>query len=425
MDRIKKYNPDIVGFSLLTRLMRDVKELVRRIKKFKKEIIIVAGGPHAVALPEELINNYNFDIVVLGEGEKTMVNLVKTLDKGASLRNINGIVFKKNNQIIKTNPPKFIENLDELPLPARNMLPMKEYMATNMGRSAWTVPNPSTTIMATRGCPFMCTFCAVHTIHGRRIRERSPKNVVDEIEHLIKEYNIKGIWFNDDSFGINKKWVRELFDELKKRKIKICWSCNTRVNAIDEEFVKLIHENGCKLVSLGIESGSQRVLDNCLKKGIRLEEAEKAFKLISKTDMLGQASFMLGIPGETLEDMEKTIEFAKKVEIDAISISTFVPLPGTELAKYTKKVGGINLDRWEEMDFMSEGVIKTNEFTPQQVRKMQTRMWREFYFRPKYILKQIKRIRNWNSLQLRLKGVIQLVASQAKTLYRKRVPNHY
>jgi anaerobic magnesium-protoporphyrin IX monomethyl ester cyclase len=422
MERIRAYAPDIVGVSLVTSNLREFREIVGRIRSFNRDIKIIAGGPHPSVMPQETLRDYGVDIVIIGEGEHTMVDIVRALEKGRPLSTVRGIAYGKGKAFRRTPPRPPIEDLDSLPFPARDMLPMKNYIGAMSGRSSWTVPRPSTTIIGSRGCPYNCTFCATKLIHGRRIRLRSAKNFVDEIEHLVEVYGVKGLWFNDDSFTVDRKWVLDIFAELKERKIDIGWGCNTRVNLVDAGLLKTMKQNGCRLISYGVESGVQDVLNKYLKKGTLLSHIEKTFRLTAKTGIFSHATFMVGIPGETLDDMKKSIEFAKRIEPDAINVSIATPLPGTEFLDMCRSMGTLDMLDWEELDYMFRGVVNTADFTSEDARRMQKEFFKEFYFRPMYILTQLSRMRSLQDLKTRIRGFYQLVGEGTGPLsfFRKR-----
>ncbi len=413
---LRKKDPDIIGFSLTTVNLRGLDEIIRKIRAFNKDVIIVAGGPHPSALPKETLEEYDIDVVAVGEGEFTMVDIVKALEKKDDLSSVDGIYYKKKGKIKITKPRRPIEDLDSIPFPARDMLDMEKYLSCSIGRSSWTVPRPSTTISASRGCPGRCTFCAARLVHGRRIRMRSPKNFADEIELLINDYKIRGLWFNDDTFTVSKKWVKDIFGEFHRRNFNLRWGCNTRVNTVDMELLKMMKSNGCRMISFGVESGVQDVLDKYVKKDVTLAQLKNAFKMASKVGIVTQGTFMVGIPGETVKDMKASLDFAKEIEPDSIQVSIATPLPGTEFVDLAEKIGTLELTDWKMIDYMWHGVIRTKDFKPEDARKMQKLFLRHFYFRPKYLLTQLARIRSTDDLIQRIRGFRQLVGGPISPL---------
>ncbi len=418
--KIEEYKPDLVCVSLLTRVIKDINKIMKVVKKINPQAKVIVGDAHATMHPENTFEICDADIIVIKEGEETIIELVKALEKGNDFENIAGIYYKAGDGTIKKTadrePP---QDLDSIPFPARHLLPILEYSKTALGRTSWTVPHPATTIIASRGCPAPCSFCAAPILSGRNIRVRSPENVIEEIEVLKSDFGIKGLWFNDDTWGGNKVWAKELLRQMIDKKVNIKWSCNTRVVAVDQEMLNLMKQAGCKLVSYGVESGSQRVLNKLLIKGITKEKVREAFQMTEKAGIFSQASFMVGIPGETLDEMQETIDFAKEVCPDSILVNITAPLPGLKIEEFAKQYGIMDEDAMEKMDFMSMPVIKTKEFTPEQVMKMQHKFIKSFYFNPRYIYKQIRRIRSKEDFLMRYHGFLQLIGAHRLQLFGK------
>ncbi len=414
---VKEKNPDIIGIGLLTDMVKELKQVMKKLRDVAPNAVFVAGGSHASALPKETLTKYGFDIVVKGEGEQVMVKLVQALKSGKGLENIKGLFYKKNGKIVYSGQQELLESLENLPFPARDLLPMQKYLKYSIGRSSWILPRPSTTVLGSRGCPYNCTFCATNLNYGRKVRHRSAKNYVDEIEMLIKDYGVKGILFNDDTITADRKWVLDLISEFKKRNLKIKWGCNTRVNLVDKELLMKMKAAGCVSISFGVESGVQTVLNKYHKKGITLDQVRKAFRLCKEVGIFTHATFIVGMPGETLRDMEASIRFAKEIEPDAIQVSIATPFPETELCEMALAKGKQKEFNWEDLDFMFRGVIETEEFTPKQVRQMQKRFLREFYLRPRYIANQIiSSLQSLYEFQRRMRGFYQLIGSHISPL---------
>ncbi len=416
MKKVKSYRPDIIAFTIMTRNLRDVKELIKQIREFDRNIKTVAGGPHPSVMPEDMMNNYDIDIVVVGEGELTMVELVKALENRNPLETVKGIYYKENGAIKTTGCREPIENLDALPFPARDLLDMKKYLGASIGRSSWTVPRPSTTIITSRGCPYSCTFCAARLIHGKKVRKRSPENIVDEIEELVTRYKIRGLWINDDSFTVDKKWVMGIMYGMKERGIELGFGCNTRVNLVSAELLKEMKKGGCRFISFGVESGSQYVLDKYLKKRISLNQVERAFRLASRAGIVTQATFMVGTPGETIHDIHQSLLFAKRIKPDSIQVAITTPLPGTEIIDIAEELGEIDIKDWEKIDYMWNGVIRTKDFTPEVVRELQRKFLFKFYFRAGYFLTQIRRMHSVQDMLTRARGIRQLFGGNVSPL---------
>lgn len=337
---LKKESPDVVGISFGTQIRFSTFDLVKLIKKNFPKVSIVVGGPHPTLTPQDTLQNIpEIDIVVRGEGEVSFLNLVKEIDKNGSLENVKGISFRnKNNEIVHNPDETAIENLDSLPLPARDLLPMEKYeQVTALSKKRCT------NIMTSRGCPYRCVFCSVSEQWGHKIRQRSVKNVVDEIEYLLKTYPfLRGIRFFDDTFTVNKKRVLEMCDEIIRRKIDFVWECEARANTIDSEIVQAMKRAGCEFIDLGVESGSNRILQN-IKKDITVEQAIEAVKIIKKAGIGLKIFIMHGLPGETCEDIRQTVFLSRylchKLKADGATQGITIIYPGTELEKIAKSQG--------------------------------------------------------------------------------------
>lgn len=383
--KVLKSNPSIVGIYASTPLFHTALKIARVLKK-KSDVITCLGGPHPTMCPKEVILNPEVDFVVYGEGELTFLELVKALMEGhGDFKNIESILFKENDKVIINPPRPPTKNLDLLPFPARHLLPMYAYMAFRYLFHGF----PATTLVASRGCPFHCTFCqpGLSMIFGRGVRWRSPKNIVDEIEHLVERYGVKGVIFHDDTFTINKRWVTTICDEIVSRGLKIKWICNSRADTLNGSILLKMREAGCIELRIGVESGNQWVLDNVLKKGITIDQVKHAFKLAKKHGMRAWAFFMVGSPGETYEMALESIKLAREIRPDHANISITIPLPGTELWDITKKYGTVNKD-WSKYVYSSDyTTIETPLFSKCEVEELANRFRKEFMVQKKLIFK--------------------------------------
>lgn len=412
---LKKENYDIIGITLMTPMYLCAMEVVRSIKKVDKKIKIIVGGPHVTVTPEETLrNNRDIDYAVLGEGEYTVVELIDAIKSSKeNLSEIRGIAFfdKRENKVVITAPRPFEPHIDRLPLPARALLPMKLYTPT----PTYYQKLPAYLVLTTRGCPFRCLYCS--KIFGNTIRYHSVERVIEEINILIKEYAAKEIIFRDDSFTTNKKYVVKLCKEMIKQGInkKIQWMCVTRVDLVDEELLRIMKKAGCWSIHFGAESGSQRLLD-IARKGITIDQIRTAFSLTRRLGIKTKAFFMLGLPTETREESLQTIKFAKELDPDGVQFTITVPYPGTKLFELAQKSGHIKSLRWE--DYQSWGgwtnkdlVYVTEGRTQEELKELQKLALREFYLRPKIILRSILGIRSWHILKSYLYGGLALIKS--------------
>jgi anaerobic magnesium-protoporphyrin IX monomethyl ester cyclase len=339
IEEIENFSPEIVGFQMISSNRVSTYYLIDYIHKNYPKIKLVIGGIHATIMYKQLIERYPFLIAILGEGEITFTELIEEINKRQpNLKKIDGIAFYKNNKVMRTKPRELIKNLDILPFPKH------ELFFKDKNRF-------SGCILTSRGCHFSCSFCCLNPEAKRIVRFRSPKNVVDEIEFMIKKFpQMTEIDILDDSFFIDNKRVIEICDEIIKRKIKINFVCSGRVKPISKEMVKKLEQANFKKVMLGLESGDNRILMAC-HKGINQEDVINAFKLFSKSPINLKTFLIIGLPGENIESIMETSRFIKKIQkIKYISYANFTNIlivyPGTEVYEIAKSKGMINDDFW-------------------------------------------------------------------------------
>jgi len=355
-----KIKPDIVGISLSSFLVENAFNYAKATKEVMPKAMVVFGGPHASIMMGEILKDKNVDVVVYGEGEETFLDLAK----GKSLKDIPGIIYRENGKVTENKPRPFID-LNKRPLPARDLLPMKLYLST---KPTMPLPYPATDLEASRGCFGNCIYCqpVLRKMFGMKIRQRDYKNVVDEIEYLIKTYKVKGINLGNDEPLVNKYWVRNLCDEIIRRGIKVKLISPNRVDLVDLETMKKMKRAGFIHLSLGVESGSQKILD-FMKKGIRVEQIYNAFKICDKTGIAGRANLMVGTPGETKETIKETIRLVKKSQPAFIYLSATTPTPGTELYEYCKKNNMLASDNICSYKAFDAGHLKLPTMTTDEI----------------------------------------------------------
>jgi radical SAM superfamily enzyme YgiQ (UPF0313 family) len=386
---------NLIGIQILTPMYLRFQEILKVIKKRAKNAIIVGGGPHVTIMSESCIKeNPDIDFGVIGDGEDTIVELVDALEYGRDVSKVKGLIYEKNGKIIRTATRPFRTNIDEYPLPARHLLPMDKYMPT----VTYYKHLPSFIILTSRGCPFHCTYCS--KIAGNTVRQHSVDRVIKELEMLINIYGAKDIIFRDDTLTINKPFITDLCNEIIRKKIhkKIKWSCMTRVNCVTEDMLNLMKKAGCWSIHYGFESGSQRILD-IIKKGIKLNQVRNAFKWTRKAGIEIKAFFMLGLPTETKEEALQTIKFAKEIDPDWVQFTITTPYPGTELYEQAKQNGTLKSFKWEDYQTWSgfrgnELVYVPEGWTSDELKATQPYALRQFYFRPKILLRIIFKIRS-------------------------------
>ncbi len=336
---LRKNTPDIVGVSFGTQNRFYAFDLIRLIRKNFPGILITVGGPHpTLTAPDILQNIPQVDIVVRGEGEYTTLDLVKTIDNNGDLSQVKGISFRgKNGQVAHNFPREPIADLDSLPMPARDLLPIDKYQQT--------IPLSDkicTSMISARGCPYNCVYCSTAEQWGHKIRHRSADNVIKEIKHLMSTYKLDGVGFFDDVFTMDKSRVIEFCQKLIKAKLNISWWCEARANTIDKEVVDWMKKSGCEHISMAIESGSDKILKN-IRKAITVEQGIAAAKIIKQAGIKLKVFFMHSLPGETYEDIKKTVFLSRylvnKIKVDEATQSLTMIYPGTALEQIAKENG--------------------------------------------------------------------------------------
>ncbi|MBU0761796.1 MAG: B12-binding domain-containing radical SAM protein [Candidatus Altiarchaeota archaeon] len=313
---------DVIGVYAAIDVFKEALRIAGLAKAYGKTVVF--GGPHVSAFSEQTLDEKNIDIVVIGEGELTIVELLESLENNKSLNDVEGIGFKSNGKKIFTKKRDFVKNLDMLPVSPHHIIPMKQYFDYWKEKYGYTAVQ----MITTRGCPFKCVYCSKQTF-GSVYRSRSAKNVVSEMELLIKNYNPDLIVFQDDFFLFNSERVREICYQILEKQICVDWVCTGRVDMVDVETLNLMRKAGCVTINFGVESGSQRMLDY-LNKGITIPQIVSAFEKTKKARIDAGAFIMIGIPGEKRDDILQTEQLLKKIRPDWMNITFFTPIPGSQ-----------------------------------------------------------------------------------------------
>lgn len=349
--KIHELEFDIVGIGGLTSTYKYVKWLAKIFKKHKPHVPIVAGNMVSTAHPELLLKHSDVDIAVIDEGEFTFKELVRAIDHGRDLKEINGIFYKNNNgDIMKTLPRERIAELDSLPFPAWDLFPMETYL-NNSTQSPVRFGLRTINISTVRGCPYDCTFCS--RPFGRQVYARSAKSIVNEIQELRKKYGVEYIIFGDDLSLFNEKRVLEICDMMMLENIDVKWQAAGRVNLVNDNLLKKMHQAGCVQLSYGFESGSQAVLDK-MNKHVNVREAEEAIKMTRKAKINITGSFIFGMPGETKDTIQETLDFIKRTRLPLYRFFYATPYPKTELYKIAKKMGRFPQDEDKYLESLGE-----------------------------------------------------------------------
>jgi radical SAM superfamily enzyme YgiQ (UPF0313 family) len=399
LNKIRDEGFGLVGISIVTPKVYDAMELAEFVKSNFPDIVIVAGGPHATLVPEEVLTGCpSIDYVIQGEGELLLNELIKRLEEGNPPDDLDGITYRKYGNIINNPHKEYIADLNILPMPDRSVIDLNRYSSFLKTSLA-----PATTVMTSRGCPYRCIYCS-KPVTGEKVRAITPENAIKEIEFLIKEHGVKEIIFYDDSFTIKKKRAIEICDLIIQKGIKIKWQCETRVNLVDEELLRKMKEAGCYLIAYGLESGSDNVL-KILKKGVTTAQIEEAVRITKKVGIQITGYFMLGIPGETEDDIKKTIKLAKNLNVDYAQFAVATAFPGTELYQIAKDKDKITKD-WSKSIYALGGkpIISLSDVPIDRLDYFVRKAYRSFYFRPSYVFNKIRKIKSLKDLLFNLRG---------------------
>ncbi|MFH0876154.1 MAG: radical SAM protein [archaeon] len=396
MDDKKYAGLDYLGITATTPLINCAYQLAKVFKEKFPKIKVVLGGTHPSVLSEEVLANEYVDIVVRGEGEITMQEIVN----GVELPKILGISYKNNNLVVHNADRPYIESLDELPIPAYHLMPIKKYRpAVGSYRQL-----PAMSIFATRGCPGQCRFC--NRMFKGKIRSKSAKKIVEEIKVLHDMYGIKEISFYDDNFTVLKENLKEFCRLLKEEDMGITWSCFTRANYVDKESFKMMKDSGCHLVMMGVESGSQRILDD-MNKILTLDQIKGAVKICKDVGLEVRAAYMLGYLGETKETMEQTLKFAMELDTESVQFNILTAYPGTEVWDIAKKNGWLNVKDYDYT--INDFTIELPTVSRKEILDMYRTVHRRYYLRPRIIRKRVLRLRSWTNFKQELLGALAVV----------------
>ena len=367
-----KYNPEVIGITGMTAEYMHIIKIASICKKFLPNTKIILGGAMASSIPERVLLQTCIDVVIIGEGEESIVEVVKKMENNQELNNVKGIGYKTGGEI-KINLPRDPVDLNSIPFPARHLLKMEKHIHPFEDwlfiRSIAGKPIRATNIIATRGCSYKCIYCD-KSVFGKKWRGRSASNIVDEIKFLKDEYNINGIIFNDDTFDLKRGWVYDLCDELDQSNLGVIWGCNSRVNHADKEMYQRMYESGCRFLSFGIEFGDQKILD-FVQRGVTVKQIEDAINIAKRVGFRVIGYFMIGMLNENKKSIEATIELAKKLELDRSAFGMAIPMPGTHFYQLSVEKGYI-IDKYYfgQMERIRSELNLTKDLTKKEIDKL-------------------------------------------------------
>jgi radical SAM superfamily enzyme YgiQ (UPF0313 family) len=397
----KRY--DIVGINTYTPDWHIVRRNIRVIKHSFPSASVIIGGPHVNSmvnadLSEHLFEDGAFfDIAVYGEGEKTLVDIVRCLNDNKSLDSIKGIIWKDANNRYRINPPQeLIADIDTIPFPALELLPLSKYKRTPSSYKR----NPVRSILTTRGCPYSCLFCD-RGAFGASLRKRSIDNIMREVDRLVNIFNTKELRIWDDVFTINEDFTIAICKELKR--YNLVFSCNGRVNMLSPKMLKVMKDAGCWSVDFGIESGNDQIL-KIINKRFSVQEASESIKMVKAAGLDVRAFFILGFPQETIQTVGDTIKFSLSNNIDYATFYLPQAYPGTKLFEIAKQEGALERDFSKYLITGKVASYVNRNIGMENIQRLQRHAYRSFYRRPSYIAKMLLKIRGMDDVKRYLSG---------------------
>lgn len=396
----KKRKPDVIFMETTTPSIEADYDSLTALKNVTGAKIIV-GGPHATYFHNMVLQECRaIDVVIRHEFDTKIAKVVSNL---GNLDAIGGITYRNDDEIVDNGDGEFAEDLDKIPFPDRDIIPWQWYL------EAWYSRKPFMNMMTARGCPYHCAFCLwPQSMYGHKQRFRSVDNVIAEIDYIVGRYGVRELNIDDGTFTTNKKRVIEFCRRLRRKNFDLIWTCNGRVDNLDDEMLSEMKSAGCKMIRLGVESGSQEVL-NKIKKGLTLKQIEDGVRLVKKHGIQALGGFMFGFPYDSRKTVEKTIQLAKKLSPDQVQFSINMCYPGTSLYEYAKENNLLLAKSFKEFDMTCGPVVKTLDMERGELEHILARAYREFYFRPKFVLQTLFHLKDIDEIKRVLRSLKSLV----------------
>ncbi len=345
-DEIKKkiadFSPDVVGISFLfSSQARNTHEICSIVKSVNKKIIVVLGGAHPSAIPQEALSDRNVDFVIIGDGESAFKKLLESIESGNNVKDIDGLGFRQGDSMTINKKQRYEESLDSLAFPYWDIFPLDKYSKINSPHGSPARNTPFMPVITSRGCPFECIFCSIHNLWGRKYRARSAENVLAELNYLKDRFGIKEVLLEDDNLTLDNNRARQIFQGIIDQKINVTWSTpnGVAVQTIDDDLLKLMKKSGCYSVSIGVESGDEHILNNLIKKPITYSKAKSVIKSADRIGLETVVFFVVGLPGEGIGQLNKTFKLAAGLKADNVNFFFACPLPGTRLLQLCREQG--------------------------------------------------------------------------------------
>lgn len=401
---------DVIGLTAMTPTISTALSITRNLKAARPHLKIIMGGAHATMLPQETMSLApEIDVIVRGEGDETVIEVLKALEGNLPLNSVAGITYRAEGKITTTPDRPCVIDIDGLPFPAYHLLPLKSYRP----HPPHGMLMPFAAMVTSRGCPYRCAYCS-KPVFGSRFRGQSPERVVAELEYLKKEFGAREVAFYDDSFTLDKKRIHAICERILGSGLKIAWTCETRVNLVDRKLLHHMKQAGCYAVAYGIESASPEII-KVLHKDTTIMQVEEAVQHSREAGLQVIGYFMLGSPGETPETIRKTIDFAKRLKVDFAQFSVTTPFPGTELYDIymQNRKESISWDSfiYAGTDNPTTPVFESDKLTRDDLKMWLARAYRDFYLRPAYFWQRLRRCTSWNEIRMNFKGFGMLLKS--------------
>ena len=406
VDEVVSFSPDLIGITATTPVFDSVMQLTKRLKDRLPKSKIIIGGSHTSALPERSLDETAADFVAMGEGETLFGELISQIKAGdEDWGKINGIAYRDEDGDVQVNPPaELIHNLDDLPMPARDLMDNSLYHPAPTKRVS---SGRNTLLTTSRGCPYNCGFCSARIVWTRAVRYHTSEHVVAEMEDCVDKYGIESFYLTDELFTVRKERVLELCGLIYKRGLNVKWTCFSRAERLDRETLEAMKEAGCSKISFGIEAGNPEILKK-IDKSLDLGDAKRVVDLTKEVGIKTHASYMFGYIGETEEMMQDTMDVAKHLNTQVAAFFTASPLPGTPLYEEAIQKGYLLPDvSWINYSPLSnqESAMEMPDLKREVIRKWHRKAIRNYYLRPSYILSRLFSIRHGHEVKNMLGGL--------------------
>ena len=385
-NEIMESSPHVVGFSTITPRYPLIIHTARACKKFDPNVVIVLGGVHVTGEPKSVFHDSAIDYAIVGEGEEPLLDLLNALEAGQDVTAIPNLAYRKSNGEVVVNPNRqFIKEVDSLPFPAWDLLPLEKYKDEVMFYKNYMGINTA------RGCAWDCNFCASNVVWKRRVRMRSAENVVEEIKQLIEKHNINEFFFYDDTYTTNKQRVFEICNLIKQKHLKIRYYVSIRADTLTIDLANALKESGCILALLGVESGDEAILDKT-GKGESKDEIRKACAVMKEVGLPFSNTFIIGHPGDTHESIQATIDFAKELDSDQVKFMIATPFPGTHLHRMAVEQGKIkDVDpmKYDDYTCYQHVAVNLSDVTDEDLKTYQTKAYEEYDLQKRRIIPEL------------------------------------